>query len=277
MEMVGNNLSITTKKSSTLIKTHPIEDFPIIPKTKENKDSKIKTEDFIGGLRSVWFSVSTSDIKPEISSVLVYGDNDKVVFVATDSFRLAERRIRQKGFTVGPLLIPHKNALEIIRFFEGNNDEATIGFDKGQLSIETLDTYFISRLTDGIYPDYKQIIPKSFKTQSVVLSKEIRNSLKLANVFTDEFNKTNLKVISEDNIIEIETKNPTIGESVTSVDAHTEGEDIQMSFNHKYISEAFHFIDTDSVSLKFNGTNKPVVITGVGNDSFIYLVMPVNR
>ena len=78
-------------------------------------------------------------------------------------------------------------------------------------------------------------------------------------------------------MLEIESKNTNIGENTTQIQAHIEGDQIEMSFNYKYLSEVFQIITNDSVSLRFNDTNKPMVISPIGDTTFIYLIMPVNR
>lgn len=275
-EMVDNNISVTTKNNSTIIKTTPHDDFPSLPKINHNK-AEIRPQILLEGIKSVWFAASLSDIKPEIASIYVYSKNRDLVFVATDSFRLAEKTIKGVNVVIEPLLIPLKNAVEIGRFFEGSVDEVSLSFDKNQLSLQTKDIYFTTRLTDGVYPDYHQIIPKGTKTQAVVLKKDLVSSLKTANIFVDDFNKINMKIIPEDSLMEVESKNSNVGENTTQLDAHLEGDPIEMSFNFKYLSEVFQVITSDSVSLRFNDTNKPLIISPVGDSTFLYLVMPVNR
>ena len=276
VEKIGNNLSFITKNNSTLINTNPTEEFPNIPKILKNK-TQINSSVIVDGIKSVWFSVSFSDIKPEISSVLVYEKDENLVFVATDSFRLSEKKIKCGGTTLGSILIPQKSALEIIRFFEDVDGEINIFSDKNQLSLESNDTYLTTRLTDGVYPDYKQIIPTNSKTKTVVLTKDLIQALKTSNIFVDEFNKINIKIIPEDSILELESKNQKTGENISQIKSHITGEAIETSFNYKYINEVFQTINTDSVSLELTDRNKPLLITGVGDTSFLYIVMPVNR
>src|SRR3989344_327023 len=275
-EQVNTTISITTKNNSTIIKTIPHNDFPDLPKINQTK-TILKSQILIDGLRSVLFSASISDIKPEIASVYVYQNNKDIVFVATDSFRLAEKTIKGVGVNINPLLIPLKNTLEINRFFDGSVDDVYISSDKNQLSLQTKDIYFTTRLTGGIYPDYKQIVPQGAKTNATVLRGDFVSAIKTANIFVDDFNKIKIKIIPEDSLLEIESKNTNIGENTTQIQAHIEGDQIEMSFNYKYLSEVFQIVTNDSVSLRFNDTNKPMVISPVGDTTFIYLIMPVNR
>ena len=109
------------------------------------------------------------------------------------------------------------------------------------------------------------------------MKQDFINILKLSNIFSDSFNQINIKVSPKDKIFEIRSKNATVGENVNRVDAAISGEEIEINFNHKYIIDCFQSIDSDSVSLSFNGLNKPMVIRGTSDKSFTYLVMPMNR
>jgi DNA polymerase-3 subunit beta len=273
-----SNLKITTSHSSGVIKTMPAEDFPSIPRISNENLFSIHCGDFVKGLKSVWYSSSVLSIKPELSSVYVYCDGEFVVFVATDSFRLAEKRVKiKKTKDFGQILIPFKNIPEIIRILELINDEVEVNLDKNQISFSYKGIYLISRVIDGVFPDYKQIIPKASTTEVVILKQDLINALKLSNVFSDKFNQINFKIDPQNKKCEIKTKNNDVGENVTKLDASITGESIEINFNYKYIIDCFQSIDSDSVTLYFNGLNKPMVIIPVSDTSFRYLVMPMNR
>lgn len=110
--------------------------------------------------------------------------------MATDSFRLAEKKIKISHDTEFPgILIPYKNIIEIIRIFEEINDDITITASKNQLAIAYGGIYLTSRIIDAIFPDYKQIIPKETTTSVVVLKEDFIRALKIANIFSDKFNQ----------------------------------------------------------------------------------------
>ncbi len=278
LELKDNNLVVSTDSGSTTIKTYPYEDFPIIPHVAESETLRISAKTLVRGLRSVVYSASLSSIKPELSSVYVYFEDGKIVFVATDSFRLAEKKIPEKkikGFD--PILIPFKNAIEIIRALEDVSDEVEINFNKNQISFTYEGLYLTSRLIDGVFPDYKQIIPKEFTAEAVVLKQDLINLLKLSNIFTDKFNQVVVKTLPTKKIFSVTTKNTDIGENNSTIPAALSGEDLEIAFNYRYILDSFSSLETDSLSLSFTGLNRPMVIRPVGDTSFMYLVMPMNR
>ena len=278
IESNNDNIKILTQKSSGILKTQPNDDFPDIPKVSGLEVFSINCNDFIKGLKSVWYSSSVSSIKPELSSVYIYCENDFVVFVATDSFRLAEKRIKiRKNKDFGQILIPYKNIPDILRVLEGCNDDIEVRLDKNQISFSYHGVYLVSRVIDGVFPDYKQIIPKQNSTEVTVLKQDLINTLKLSNVFSDKFNQVSMSIKKSVKKFEIKTKNNDIGENTTTLDAVIQGEDLDINFNYKYIIDCFQSIDSDSVTLNFNGLNKPLVIIPVSDNTFRYIVMPMNR
>jgi DNA polymerase-3 subunit beta len=278
IELQQGNIKASTPKTSGVIKTLPHEDFPSIPRVSGGNSFTLNALDFVKGLKSVWYSSSVSSIKPELSSVYIYCENEFVVFVATDSFRLAEKRVKiKKSKDFGQILIPYKNIPEIMRVLENIPGEVEVELDKNQISFKYEGIYLISRVIDGIFPDYKQIIPKQSQTEAVVLKQDLVNALKLSNIFSDKFNQVNIKIDPEAKKCEIRTKNNDIGENLTNLDAAITGDEIDINFNYKYIIDCFQSVEADSVTLTFNGLHRPMIICPASDATFRYIVMPMNR
>jgi len=278
IEEKDGNLNVSGSTSQTTIKSYPCDDFPTIPKVKDGKIYEINSLDLVKGLKSVCYSSSLSNIKPELSSVYIHSKEESLVFVATDSFRLAEKLIKfKKNSDFENLLVPFKNVNDLLKIIGDEKEMLAINFTKNQLSFEYKDIYIVSRIIDGVFPDYQQIIAKEFKTEVIVLKQDLINILKLSNIFSDSFNQIKIKVSPKEKILEIRSKNANVGENVNRLSATISGEEVEINFNHKYIIDCFQSINSDSVSLSFNGLNKPMVIRGVSDKSFTYLVMPMNR
>lgn len=277
LEGEDGNLLIKTKKNKIKLKGMPYEDFPTIPVVVGN-NFEIESKKIIEGIKSVYYSASISDIKPEISSVYIYSEESDLVFVSTDSFRLAEKKIKlKKNIEDFNVLIPFKNIAEIIRVIGETNQNINICFNKNQISFSLDNVYLTSRVIDGVYPDYRQIIPKESKTEVVLLKQDLLNALKISNIFSDKFNQLNLSINTKDKVFEFSSSNNDVGENKTYLDAVLKGEDINLSFNYKYFLDAFSSLSTDSVSIKLDGPQKPMVINSVSDNSFTYLIMPMNR
>lgn len=278
IESEDGNLIIKTKRNRIKLKGQTYDDFPTIP-TVEGKTFEIESKKLIDGIKAVYYSSSASDIKPEISSVYIYSDNeDSLIFVSTDSFRLAEKKIKIKmKDEITGILIPFKNISEILRIFGETQEIIRVCFNKNQISFSSDNIYLTSRVIDGVFPDYRQIIPKDFKVEVVVLKQDLLNALKISNIFSDKFNQINLLIKPKEKVFELSSQNNDIGENKTYLDAAIKGEDISLGFNYKYFLDCFQSINTDSVSIRLNHSSKPMIISGNSDNSFTYLIMPMNR
>jgi len=276
-ELVDNTLKIQSTFSEVLIKTMVSDDFPVIPRIETEAEFSISAKDIVTGIKSVVYASSVSSMKPELSSVYIYkNETEEIVFVATDSFRLAEKKIKNKTISDDiRILVPFKNALEIVHVCENIDDIVSIVFNKNQLAISFSDTYMVSRVVDGVFPDYKQIIPTSYTSEVIALKQDIVNTFKIINVFSDKFNQVNISL--KDKVFSIETKNNEIGETKNSIQVTHTGDDIDMNFNYRYIVDSFASINSDSLSFNFSGPGRPLVIRGVSDASFMYLVMSMNK
>ncbi len=276
-ELINGNLSVKTKSNTIILKSISSEDFPTIPLI-EGEELNIQAKKFVEGIKSVYYSASVSEIKPEIGSIYVYPEDDMLVFVATDSFRLAEKKVKIKQkLSFGGILIPFKNTVEIIKVLETIEGDVKITLSKNQISFSTTNIYLTSRVVDGLFPDYKQIIPKNPTTEVTLLKQDFISSLKISNIFSDKFNQVTFNIKPTEKVFEIEAKNSDVGENITLIGGALSGEAITLNFNYKYIIDCFMSVAVDSLTLEFNGTNKPMIIKPIGDSSFLYLVMPMNR
>src|ERR1035437_86828 len=277
LEEQNANLLIKTKKSQIKLKSQPHDDFPTIP-IVSGTSFEIESKKLIDGIKAVYYSSSVSDIKPEISSIFIYTNEEYLVFVSTDSFRLAEKKIKMmRGMEeITGILIPFKNIGEILKVFGEFQGVIKVCFNKNQISFSSDNIYLTSRIIDGIFPDYRQIIPKDSTTDVVVLKQDLLNALRLSNIFSDKFNQVNLKITPKEKVFELSSANNDVGENKTYLDAVINGENIELGFNYKYFLDCFQSITTDSISIKFSA-GKPIVISPISDNSFTYLIMPMNK
>ena len=271
-------LEVKTSTTKTSIKTLLSDDFPVIPELDDDKTFLMPSRDLVFGLKSVLYAAAVGSMKPELSSISITHEGEFLTFAATDSFRLAEKKIKiKKSPHFKQILIPQKNAVEIIRIFDRGEEEVSISVEEHQMAMRSGNVYLTSRIIDGTFPDYRQIIPKKINTKAIVLKDDLINSLKTTLIFSDSFNQLMLKLFPKASKFEIESKNATVGESTQAIESVLEGEDISINVNHRYFTDCFQSIPTDSLSLGFEGQARPVIVQGVGDTSFLYLVMPMNQ
>lgn len=279
IELNSGQLIISSPHHTTAINGFPPADFPIIPAIDTPNSFNIPSAVLLKGLKNVWYSAAISSLKPEISSVCFYQQPDNLSVVATDSFRLAESQLLGEKIKISPpqLIIPLKNALEIIRSLESLSGTVEIRYNQHQLAVIAENFYLTSRLIDGVYPDYRQIMPNKFATEAVINRGGFLDSLKLVNVFADKFNQAELSVAADKKSLEIKTKNDQ-GNSVSWFSPQSIiGENVKLALNLKYLLDGLQTIASEQVVLKFNGASKPVVIAGQSDPAFTYLIMPIRR
>jgi len=263
--------------SETQIKSIPHDEFPKIPKL-EVKGQTLQNKLFSLGIKTVAFAASQSSIKPELGSVYITQKKEhSLTFVATDSFRLMEKTVPQKGVILDEsILIPQKNALEIARICEMKSEDPIFQVSENQCAITFADdVYVTSRLTTGSFPDYAQIIPKEYVTHSTLLKNDLIHAFKKTNIFLNKFMQVGMHVTKKS--VTVHSDSGDVGTTTESVRANTEGDDITLNFNQRYIAEALPHITSDSIVMHFAGIGRPMVIEGVDDSTLRYLVMPMNK
>jgi DNA polymerase-3 subunit beta len=185
IESKDSEVVISTEHYNNKIKTLPSEEFPSIPVVDNGQKLTFDGIQLKQSLDSVVFAASTSETQPEISGVLLTKDDSGVVkFVATDRYRLAEKTIGGQASSVKNVIIPNKTAQELSRLLTNQSDPVEVIITDNQISVTTVDTTVISRLIDGQYPDYQQIIPQDFNATVNVDKRELANALKTSGIFS---------------------------------------------------------------------------------------------
>jgi DNA polymerase III subunit beta len=266
-------------KSVARIAIHNSDDFPVIPQVEDPKEVRVSASALTHVLKSTMSYTSTSTIKPELASVFVYIDGTELVAAATDSFRLAEKRVGGLSNTeFEPFLIPARSVQDLLHVLEGEKGDVLIARNNHQFAIVRSGIYATFRLTQGNFPAYEQVIPKEFMLSATVLVADFERTLKKQAIFLDKFYKTILHVSKENGALVIDTKNDAVGDSHDEIPATVEGEgEVSVSFNHRYILDALTHMPTDSCTLKFAKNSGPLLVVPVGEGSYTYMVMPMNR
>lgn len=274
----GGTLVVETERAKTSIKTITHDDFPTLPKVSAEHSFVCRASDLSKALRSVAHCAAASAIKPELQSVYISGEAGKLTTVATDSFRLAEKNIplRSKG-GVPPLLLPAKNASELVRILEGVGGDVELYYNTNQISTQVEGVYYTSRLLDGSFPNYRQIIPKQFAAEAVVLREDFSHALKSLAVFSDKFSQISFAVDPKARAVSLSSRNADVGEEVYTLPATVSGEGVALTFNGRYLADGLTAITGESVRLHITGAGKPMLIKDAADDSYLYLAMPMNR
>lgn len=273
------NLLIESKGTKTLIKAIPHAEFPALPSTADKGGIKLPREKFLSALHAVVYAASPSMIRPELGSVCVSVRTSSVVCVATDSFRLAEKTLQApSGKHEVDILIPLKHAGELAYILEREDAETLdLAAEDVQMVATIENVRYISRVIDAQFPNYKDIIPKDSATEATMLKSDLSEMLKKARVFAGSEQHIGFHIYPKKKIFSATARSADVGEMSDSVDAALEGDDIDINFHIGYLAECLTSIQSDSVTLSFAGQGRPLVVKGVSDPSFLYLVMPLNR
>lgn len=273
------NLTIRSKHGTTKIKSIPTDEFPSLPKQTNSEAYTLPQKVLVDGITAVSYAASQSMIRPELASILISNQNGSLVFAATDSFRLAEKTLPVRLTDSFPeVLIPVKNALELVHVLSNVREETIeCRFDENQLSVNAGIIYFVSRIVDGTFPQYREIIPKTFVSEAVLLKEDMNSILKKARIFSVTSQQIGFHLYPSKKEFTATARTADIGETSDSIEAALSGDDIDINFNLQYLSDCFSSIHSDSISMQFGGVGKPLVIKGISDPSFLYLAMPLNR
>lgn len=253
-------------------------DFPSIPTSLDEKDSLVfSKEEFLSALSSVIFATSQDETRPVLTGVLFIFDKDSLVLVATDGFRLSQRKIKldeQKGkLDIDRLILPKSVLSEITRL---SKEEILFSYKKSdnQVLFGIGDSVVSSRVLEGSFPDFDKIIPKSSNTKILLDKEELLRAVKLASIFArDSANVVKLEV--KKGVLSLSSESHTSGSQKGGVDAKVEGEDIEIAFNYRFLEDYLNSVKGDEVKIEFSGSNAPGVFTDTEDSDYLHLIMPV--
>lgn len=278
LEVKDSVLLIQYGKNEHTIKLTPFEDFPFIPNISENATSiSLPVEKYIEGITTVAFASAQSDLKPEIASVYVYSVENELVFVSTDSYRLAEKKIRLKQNYPLNILIPNKLVSDFIKLLKQFTGDVTLEFNKNTLLVKNDEKVVHIRLIDGVFPNYRQIIPTSNTTTVTTLKHDVQNLIRTLSLFTDRYNQVGLTMLPEEKGCKISTENGDIGASQQFLESAIVGEPLTLSINVKYLADVLPYIYKESMVFECTTPQRPIVVKSVSDGSFTYLIMPLSR
>ncbi len=273
-----NLLQIKCENFKSSVKGIDAKEFPIIPKIKGESMFKIESLKLKQAFSQVVSFASLSDIRPEISGILVNVSSKEIKFVATDSFRLGEKTLsKDKNGSEKSVILPLRTVQELVRILADQNKEEIIEvlIEQNQILFKTPDTQVISRLIEGTYPNYEQLISKQFETTLILDRSEFLNTVKIASLFSSKINDLRLKITPKEEIVEVFAQDIEVGENISQLKGELKGKEIEIIFNHKYLLDGLNNISSEKVMLGLNGESSPGIMKPVGDSSYVYVIMPI--
>jgi len=288
IENKDKKLLINSDNYKTIIKSEIADEFPLIPQINKDVFFKAKINDFKKALSQTIFAVSNNETRVELSGVLFIFNKENLTIVATDSYRLAEKQIDIKSNTKieNKIIIPSKTLQELSRILTNikneqiNNEDQEIEFyiSDNQILFSINSVELISRVIEGQYPDYKQIIPTNIKTEVVINRDEFIRAIKAASIFSkSDINDINLDFPLDKNISVISSSSGQSGENTTELESKVKGKDNGIVVNFKYLLEGVNSIKSENIIIKIVDNSTPCILEAEKNGSYLYIVMPIKQ
>lgn len=271
----NNMLNIKYTDSVGTIQCLNSAEFPNIKKLESAEYFEISSKDLKALINKTVFSVAVDDSRPILKGVLFEIGENKIKGVALDGYRVALVNKELKNSTAKfSCIVPARSLSEISKFIEDNDETIKVNVQKNYLMVEINETKIITRLLDGDFINYNQILPAAFTTSITVNKAQLEDALDRASLLS-RIDKNNLvKYEITDKLMKLSSKSD-IGDIKENITIALNGNDLTIAFNARYFTEALRVISDEFIKLNFTTASAPCVITSAQTDEFIYLILPV--
>ncbi len=286
VETKENELKIECGNYKTKIKGESAKEFPLIPSISRSNFFSCKSGELKKALSGVIFAVSSSENRIELTGVLFSFNKNKLSLAATDSYRLAEKELDIKNGGVEgeqKVIVPAKTVQELLRVLGGleggemgEDQEVKFYLSENQILFTVDSVELISRLINGHYPDYKQIIPSSSQTDALIERSELIRAVKAAALFS-KTGINDITILFSKNKIIISSFSGTSGESQIEIEAEVKGVDNEVTINFRYLLDGLNNIEGNMVRLGVLNNTTPCVLKPEKEDNYLYIVMPIRQ
>lgn len=273
----GADLSVKGSRHHATIKGISAEEFPIIPQVKSDKGIKVRASDLKTAIFSVIVAAALDETRPVLSGILFRVVSGELILVATDSYRLAEKKVKlvDAGGMID-VVVPARTISELARILPAGDETVEISSGDNQVQFSFDDIEFLTRQIEGAFPDYEQIIPKEFVMECEVSKGEFQEAIKMANVFARD-SGGNIKVAASESGIVVSAISSQVGDAEDHVRATTKGTALTVAFNAKYILDALNVMQSDEMILALAGTLNPGMLFDKNDGTFRYIAMPLRN
>ncbi len=295
INLADQTLEIKCKNFETRIRGAATAEFPLIPEVSKEGGWSLDVAKFREAVNQVVFATSITEIRPEISGILMHfdGQGGKVVAAATDSYRLAEKTLSLVGReneNARDVIVPARTMQEVLRilsvFRDSEDPEAPnlvkIYLAENQIMFSLNGVDLVSRVIDGQYPDYKQIIPGSWQTRAAFNRNDLIRVVKTASLFAKPgiFDVTfGFKPVKDKmGELTLSSANSQFGENTVKLDAEIEGKENEITLNYRYLLDGLGAMESEEVTLELTSGESPCLLRPKAEGSdYLYIVMPIKK
>jgi DNA polymerase-3 subunit beta len=273
--------TIATLKSSHYEATiHGIDaaEFPTIPEAPKAYFAKISRQVFLESLRKVNIAPANDETRPVLAGIFMQFDGKTLILAATDSYRLAEKKITlEEAVEEKKLVVPSRTMGEVLRILSSADgiEDISLASTDNQISFKIGDTFIVSRIIEGTFPNYTQIIPSSSKIRAKVKLSELASAVKMSFLFAKDSANNNVKMMVKENEVSIISSASQAGSSKSAISAETSGGEIEIAFNARYILDVLNVLSDEYVVMEFNTSLVAGVVRPEKDDDYLYIMMPL--
>jgi DNA polymerase-3 subunit beta len=280
------SLSVVCARSKAHIKGIPAEDFPSLPSISDlDVTARIDPAILRETVGQVAFAAATDDSRPVLAGVLLEFEGDTLTMAAADGFRLSVRRTGLDAASSDSLsvVVPARALTELARIIGDQTEPLAVSVtpNRSQLLVRAESIEFLSRLIDGHFPDFRQIVPKQYGTRLVVGRDEFLSAARRAKLFAQSSNDV-VRIQMKPGEADLDPGCATVsanaaetGDNEDTLEAQVEGPEAQIAFNGRYLTDVLSVMKGHEVALEMTGSNAAGVLRSVGTDEFTHVIMPM--
>ena len=274
IDLTDGKMKITAGGYKSVINTTPADDFPALPELTSKTTLTIPSEDLKKAIASTSLVASSDTTRPILTGVYLHSLEGKLYMAATDGYRLAEKNIMSVDTDISAI-VPASTLNDVSRVIGDEVKKVVIGVGEDQIEFIIGQTIINSRLIDGNFINYRQLIPTSTETEAVLDRAELLRITKISELFARESaGSITLNISSAKSTLSVHSIASELGENDAETEAETKG-DGTITLNSKYLLDALNQIDDDVVKIQFNGKLAPILITADKNADYKHIIMPV--
>ncbi len=274
LDLDETKLRIATDQYKSVVNGIAADDFPVMPAIADGKSWTIPGPALKKALQQVVVAASGDESRPVLTGVLFHAVDGELLLAATDSYRLAEKKLGPNKNEVN-LLVPASAAQDLLRIVSDFEEDARVTHDDQQVLFQVGDVDLVARLIDGKYPDYRKLIPAKFSTEAVVKRADLLNVTKVSSLFARESaGSVTINVEEKDSSLQIHSIASQLGENTATANGKISGSG-SITLNSKYLLDALHALEGEDVSFSFNGKLEPTLLADPKNKDYLHIIMPL--
>ena len=276
LELKETTLHLKSQRYEANIKGIDFSEFPQVPTVSDEAIVEIRTEVLTKSISEVIIAAATDDTRPVLSGIYFKFVGGTLYMVATDSYRLAEKTIEiPKVNKDCEFIVPTKTMHEVLRITSLSAEEKVkIFISENQVAFSAGESEIVSRLIEGAFPNYKQIIPASFKTTADINLVEFSSAVKMAALFARQ-GANNIRIKFAPSEVIISSVADQVGDNVAKIAATSSAESEEITFNAKYLLDILQVLPDKKVIFEVNDKMSPGLIRGEKTKDYLYIIMPL--